>query len=285
VLAYLWTLTFGGRKTLPDEYRIQMTAVRPPLEMEKGGLTAVLGYEPDLQVFAGFDVQRHRVFSTGSPSVQIPRDALRRAVTCGLSTTRKSNGEVVCGIRADCLLAYVVNSHYIHRSGRRPSEFAAYRRAVETGKVRKADLQSLSAPRRRAVRDVARWSRDSRFRGLVLQAYDNRCAATGLQLRLVDAAHILPVGAPASTDEVSNGIALSPTYHRAFDSGLIYLGEDLKLHVSQTKVEELHRLALSEGLDTFKRPLAEQIVLPSNPSLRPSPDYIRRANRFRGVVA
>ena len=45
-------------------------------------------------------------------------------------------------------------------------------------------------------------------------------------LDLVDAAHILPVGAPESIDDIRNGIAIAPTYHRAYDNGLIYLDED-----------------------------------------------------------
>jgi putative restriction endonuclease len=66
-------------------------------------------------------------------------------------------------------------------------------------------------------------------------AYGNRCAVTRVQLRLVDAAHILPVGTTGSADHVRNGIALSPTYHRAFDAGLIYL-DNVK---SLAKIETL----------------------------------------------
>jgi len=51
-------------------------------------------------------------------------------------------------------------------------------------------------------------------------------------LRLIEAAHILPVGAEGSTDLVTNGICLSPTYHRAFDRALIYLDESMKMQLS-----------------------------------------------------
>jgi len=57
----------------------------------------------------------------------------------------------------------------------------------------------------------------------VRNAFMPRCAVTRIQLRLVEAAHILPVGAPGSIDHVCNGLALSPTFHRAFDDALIYL--------------------------------------------------------------
>jgi len=68
--------------------------------------------------------------------------------------------------------------------------------------------------------------RNRLFRRLVLQAYDKRCAITGLKLingggrAEVDAAHIKPVEANGP-DILTNGIALSGTAHWMFDRGLI----------------------------------------------------------------
>ena len=42
--------------------------------------------------------------------------------------------------------------------------------------------------------------------------YDNRCAVTRIQLRLVDATHILPVPSGDSSDHVTNGMALLQHY-------------------------------------------------------------------------
>src|SRR4051812_1234732 len=60
VWAYAWTLTFGGRPSLPDEYRIQMTTVQSPLPLNPSGPTVLIGYEPDSGMFAGFDLAHHR---------------------------------------------------------------------------------------------------------------------------------------------------------------------------------------------------------------------------------
>ena len=38
---YMWTLTRGGRVSLPDEYRIQMTSVTSPLQMNPNGFTVL----------------------------------------------------------------------------------------------------------------------------------------------------------------------------------------------------------------------------------------------------
>lgn len=80
--------------------------------------------------------------------------------------------------------------------------------------------------------------RDRIFRRIVLRAYDERCAITGLKLingggrAEVSAAHIRPVEANGP-DVVNNGIALSGTAHWMFDRGLISLSDDLEILISR----------------------------------------------------
>jgi putative restriction endonuclease len=69
VWAYIWNLTHGGRPSLPNEYRIQMTGVDPPLQENPNGATVILGYEAGLNAFAGFDLDFHKSFTRGSSSV------------------------------------------------------------------------------------------------------------------------------------------------------------------------------------------------------------------------
>lgn len=92
--------------------------------------------------------------------------------------------------------------------------------------------------RARAANLGSRLIRDRLFRRRVVDAYDARCAITGLKLingggrAEVEAAHIRPVdrGGP---DIVTNGIALSGTVHWMFDRGLIGLDDDLAILVSR----------------------------------------------------
>lgn len=85
---------------------------------------------------------------------------------------------------------------------------------------------------------VLRVVRDRVFRRVVLNAYGERCALTGLKLingggrAEVAAAHIRPVEANGP-DIVSNGLALSGTAHWMFDRGLISLSDDLSILVSR----------------------------------------------------
>src|SRR5271165_5589625 len=109
-----------------------------------------------------------------------------------------------------------------------------------------------------------RSTRYTAFKQRVLFAYGNRCAVTRAQLRLVDAAHILPVGAPGSADHVRNGIALSPTYHRAFDAGLVYLDEQYRMRLNDKRLQVLQAMNLAGGVEAFRAPLG-QIFLPPDP--------------------
>lgn len=92
--------------------------------------------------------------------------------------------------------------------------------------------------RERVTQFTSRIVRDRIFRRLVLQAYDRRCAITGLKLingggrAEVDAAHIKSVEANGP-DILANGLALSGTAHWMFDRGLISLSDDLQILVSR----------------------------------------------------
>lgn len=85
---------------------------------------------------------------------------------------------------------------------------------------------------------TSRIVRDRVFRQIVLRAYDERCAITGLKLingggrAEVAAAHIRPVEA-GGPDVINNGIALSGTAHWMFDRGLIGLTDDLEILISR----------------------------------------------------
>ncbi len=127
--------------------------------------------------------------------------------------------------------------------------------------------------RRIAQMLVNRKIRDAAFRRQVVDAYDSRCAVTGLRIingggkAEVQAAHILPV-ADGGPDVVQNGLALSATVHWLFDRHLISLTDEFGLLVAHNRVPgEL------QGL--FARQL-ECIHLPKDQKLWPHPAYIQR---------
>lgn len=280
---YIWTLTHGGRPSLPDEYRIQMTTVNSPLPMNTNGYTVLMGYYPDLSMFAGFDLQRHRTFTVGSPSVQIDIHTIHDALANGLAFSVKDNDEIAVGVRPDQFIDYVLNSASLHTYGSDTITLGLLRQAVSSIEITDQDISALTTDRQRTITNITRYSRDANFRRKVLTAYDNRCAVTRYQLKLVEAAHILPVAIDGSSDHVSNGLALSPTIHRAFDNGLIYLDEELTVKINEESVTQLETLGLHGGVDSLRLLMNRRIHLPADNIQWPNVNFIRNANKCRRI--
>jgi putative restriction endonuclease len=113
--------------------------------------------------------------------------------------------------------------------------------------------------------------RDRVFRRIVLDAYDCRCAITGLKFingggrAEVEAAHIRPVEANGP-DVIANGMALSGTAHWMFDRGLIGLSDDLEILVSRqvNDVDSIWSLVNK----------TRKAAAPADPAHRPHPAYL-----------
>lgn len=134
---------------------------------------------------------------------------------------------------------------------------------------------ATEAERRYATRSVRQRLHQSRFRGLVLPAYRDRCAVCRLkERRLLDAAHILADGHERGEPVVSNGLSLCSIHHRAFDEDLIGIDPDYRVHVSRRLLEEEDGPML-ELLKTFH---SAQIEVPAQRRL--APDRSRLAERF-----
>jgi putative restriction endonuclease len=72
------------------------------------------------------------------------------------------------------------------------------------------------------------------FREAVLSSYNNRCCVTGLPLvECLIAGHIVPWSVDdRRRADPTNGVCMSATFDRLFDSGLITIEDDLTLRVS-----------------------------------------------------
>lgn len=288
---YVWTLTHGGRPTLPDEYRIQMTGITSPLALNTGSTnkTVLIGHEPQLDAFAGFDIAKHRNFTQGSPSVQINIRTIRKSLSCGIAFDKKSNDEIAVGFRYDNFINYIMHSDQLHEYGADEQtvdiieNLGQIEAQSEYQEIVTSYEQSEAPPeRKKIVSEVSRLSRDSNFREKVLRAYGYKCAITGIQLSLPEASHILPVIAPESNDSVNNGLSLTPTYHRAFDKGIIYLDVDYSMKPNDSKLDKLSELNLGAGSTAFLSQLGE-IILPADRHSWPSKELIETANEFRQI--
>jgi putative restriction endonuclease len=279
IWVYIWSLTHGGGAARPqNEYRIQITGIIPPFNLNPFGPTLLIGYEPNLNCFAGFDIYKHLTFSTHSPSIQIPIDVLENSIELGLTLHEKGNQEIAIGVNPDQFLNYVLNASLLHNQGSMPNMTDLLNQVISLGESTPSVISQLDEDRQRVITEVSKFVRDSVFRKKVIEAYNFRCAVTGHQLNLIDAAHILPVSVAGSTDDITNGICLSPTYHRAFDRGLIYLNINYEMRINRRKENELVERNLSIGLDVFKSQIGNRILLPIEERNWPNIDMIIAAN-------
>lgn len=121
------------------------------------------------------------------------------------------------------------------------------------------------------------------FKKQVPLIYDNTCCISGLKVEtsisasLIDACHIVPFS-QSHDDTITNGIALCPTLHRAFDRGLIAVNpENYRVLVSNClnePVTSTYSIQQFQGLE---------IKLPENENHRPSKqnlaDHLQRFER------
>lgn len=277
---YIWNLTHGGYPRDPNESRIQITGVRRFEELA-GYKTLILGWSERDQIFAGFDVTRHRIDMTGrSPSFQIRRECLEAAKLVGIKPQTRNNEEIALAIRPDFFVTYVSQLEALHQSGTR-SDFTTLDRIVDTSP--EDDIVDIPpGPRKLVMEVVQRKVRDQRFRSNVMVAYQNRCAVSGIQLDLLDAAHIVPVEHPDGSDELQNGICLTAIHHRAFDRGLLGIKRDYTIVLNERRVGELRAIGWDGGLDVFQATLRHQINLPARREFYPDPDKLIFGQKLRG---
>lgn len=282
VKIYIWHLTHGGGKARPkDEYRIQITGVAR-FEPLPGGKTLILGYWKEADVFAGFDVRKHLGKLGSSPSIQIREDALRKAYINGFEPCDKGNKEVAIAFRPDFFVDYLQSLEPLHDFGQSTKDLFVLSEIAQNPEINLADIQIQNVERKTTVVSVSKKLRDVSFRKCVLTAYSFHCAICGIQLKLVEAAHIIPVNHDNGTDETRNGLALCTLHHKAYDQALISVAEDYSVQINRNRVSELQNQKLSDGLAKFSQDLRPIIILPPAISDRPHAEYIRIANNIRG---
>ena len=120
------------------------------------------------------------------------------------------------------------------------------------------------------------------FKREITKIYNNTCCVSGMRIdatisiSMIDACHIVPFSM-SYDDTVTNGIALCPNLHRAFDRGLIAIDEKYKVVISNTFKEE----ETSYSIKNFEN---KEINLPYLKTYRPSKEHFEwhRQNVFKG---
>ena len=276
----------SAQRTNPDEYRIQCPGHLPAILdkiREEGDTVLVLGFFADLPVFGAWDPDRFMIRNSRRRfSVYTRLSGMEDAAVEGFSTYTDTNGQNVIMFRPDLLGLYMENSTALHQAAPR-----TLRRIAEVYSNIQSEQQppvrSIVVERQRIQVTRAQYSRSPRFRQEVLRAYSHRCAMCGIQLDLVDAAHIVPHAHPEGTDTVNNGLALCALHHRSFDTGLLYVRRDYSIHLNSAKVRHLRKVGRTNGLRWYTRQLRPELLLPAYDDWLPAPDNLTLGNDLRGV--
>jgi putative restriction endonuclease len=284
-LFYIWQITHGGGQHRPaHEQRIQITGVPGRFLNVPGATTFIFGWSPTYEVFAAWEYSRHAdtdFAHRSSPSMQVPQTALIQAQSSGLAYAQNQYAETVVAIRPDYLSAYLAEWATLHNTPEAGGDAPVVKEIV--GQDIEAPIKDIpEGPRKVKLVELQRKVRDARFRTNVIGAYQRRCAISGYDIDMIEAAHIVPVEHKDGTDSLSNGLCLTVIHHVAFDKGLIGVGPTYKVLINQSRLEELKRLSRDVGWDWFKQSLRDDITLPSKREFYPDPEKLRVGLKLRG---
>jgi putative restriction endonuclease len=280
---YIWNCTHGGKNRAEDEYRVQITGVVP--EAQKDETTLLLGWHEGYNVFVGFDIRKHKGQASASPSIQVKEGSLLNAHTHAFSAYDRANGEIAVCFRPEFIIEYAKNLGKLH--GFTAKDKAEVKILNEVDKVDEAEIEAKikNNARKEVIANIKRKYREYDFRHRVLTAYGYTCACCGVQLKLVEAAHIIPVASDTSTDETINGVSMCSLHHKAYDQNLLSFDEKYRVEVGQSAVATLKKLGLVGGLAGFEKQLREAIILPADKRDYPAPAYIKESRRVRSWAA
>lgn len=117
------------------------------------------------------------------------------------------------------------------------------------------------------------------FRDAVVSSYNNRCCVTGLSIvECLVAGHIVPWSVDVHRRaDPTNGLCMSATFDRLFDCGLVTIGDDLTLVVS----DRVRRLNNQAATDLVVARHGQKIIPPARFYPDPACSRWHRENRFQ----
>lgn len=279
------THSSGLGRDNPDESRIQIGHSSAFDAVPSNELIYFLGYSPIQHIFTAWDPKllHDRINLKQTVSVYSRFSIQDRAQTDGIALFENNSGHHIISFKPEYLGLYLDNAPIMHTLSEDSllkliTSADSIESTESTGDQVELEDESATVIKRRDSRDPA-------FKRMVNEAYGSRCAFSGIQLDIVEAAHIVPHSHEMGDDDVNNGIGLSPLHHRAYDHGLIYFDEEFKIHINKEKVEYLEKIGRDGGLNKFISITYDVVNLPKLEHYYPSKDKIRLANTIRGIIS
>jgi putative restriction endonuclease len=291
LVIYIWNVGTGGKTRSEDEYRIQLKG-KPPLKTGNDFKTLLLGWYEAGKSFVAFDAYKHRNFTPGSPSIQVPKHTVQAAKVSKVAFHTKqlrviAGKEVVAAFKQNRLVQYV-NDIY-------PEFHAPSAEGISNEEANVIERNRLDEPlpelpaglppkRKTALVTLNKRVREGSFQEDTWRVYEGKCVICGLQAEVTEAAHIVDVH-NEGIDDVRNGVQLCRNHHKAYDDGLFGIGPDYSVILNARRVSELKEKRLDGGLDDFVAGLkvGDKIKLPVLEAFNPDPEYLRKKCELKGI--
>jgi putative restriction endonuclease len=274
-----------GRKN-QDECRIQVSKTRNfnPALSSKNDII-VLGYFADEKVFTAWDPYKMRSRFNEKQTVSIySRFSIQRSASINkISLYIDNNEQNIISFKPEYLGLYLDNIDLIHYLDEQ-ALLELVNKSDELNLLGENGEIEINSNKFNVSHSREPTYRNPKFREMVYNAYNYRCAICGIQLELIEAAHIIPFSHPQGNDEVSNGICLCALHHTAYDKSLIYFDKEYKIHLNEEKVAYLEKVGLDSGIRKFENLQFDELKVPNNHYFVPNKNNIVIANKIRGIT-
>jgi hypothetical protein len=264
VALYVAPIGFSHRDRDDVERRFQNPGQNRPIREIAGRVLVYLGIwegddptvptSPAVLVTADADI---RVGRMTRASVFPRLESLLIAQAAGIHVGQTATGEEIAAFVPELLPAQI----HAQANGVAPDE-ARYRHEL---------MAAPTAPSPERQRRISTsLARANHFARAVRDAYSGRCAMCGLGLGLVESAHILPVAAANSVDEIPNGLTLCANHHRAFDRHQIWIDPTTR----EVRIHPHTVLSASAAIDRLILGTIEPVLRPpADAAQHPDPSF------------
>lgn len=267
-----------------DESRVQIARSKNFLAVKNSGKPVLIfGYSKKDNTFTAWNpyIFLERINKRKTISLYSRFSIQKKAIGQGISEYEDNNGQRIISFKPEYLGLYLENYPEMHQSDEKTlldliKQSEETEETEDKGVAINIDKQTFTVTHKKFKRSV-------KFKKLVYEAYSHRCAICGIQLELIEAAHIVPHSDKKGNDDPKNGICLCSLHHTAYDGGLIYFKEDFIIKINKEKVKYLEKTKKDGGINKFIEMQFDKLSLPSSHLFYPSEEYISLANKIRGI--
>lgn len=222
IAAHVSTVSSHARKAHEQRFQNPGNLNRPPVsDLNNSALPILLGVDSPLnpEIFVAVD-GRSRLGNTARFSILFDTRILREAREYGWAVYEPNRGERIYAFVPSLLPIYV--EQILSGEALAPEQISAV--VVTSGMLDSPqDQETTALAAERATRAVQILVRRARAGRNIRAAYDNKCCMCGIGASFLAGAHIFPVEAPGSNDEIWNGLSLCHNHHSAFDSHQLWI--------------------------------------------------------------